>query len=183
MERLLPVLRPAGWEGADDSLFRRLLPLPGSPVVAFAWSVEPLLAFVSPERVARGGETLEDVEAAAVRNLVEQEVHWAVHDLARPEEPPVPVATVQGERASEHILVPSILRGIATELDTGGALAVAIPYEGALLATALENAAALLVLAQGLYAEPRGLPLTPWVFLVQRGRLTGRITPPAEPPR
>lgn len=173
---VLPILRPADWEGAEHAVAHHLIALVDAPWVALGWSIHPLLAFVGSERLRVLGKTAEEVEREALANLEDLAQDWTVVDLGR--ERPLPLALSQYPTAAEQILNRGLMRRMQAALAPSGMLAVAVPYRGVLLATSTEHAldGSLHTLARNLFAEPRGEPITEMVFTVRDGEILGQMT-------
>jgi hypothetical protein len=186
---VLPILRPADWEGAEHAIAHHLIALVDAPWVAFAWSIDPLLAYVGPERLQVLGKTADQIVMEALANLEALAQDWQMMDLGRGE--PLPVAMLQYPSAAEQILNRRLMRRLQAAFEPPGLLAVAVPFRGLLLGTSIANAldGSLGTLARNLFSEPRGEPITDMVFALDDGEITSRVTQvadlswgPTEPP-
>jgi len=172
-----PVLVAPGWEGLAYAVTRPLMPLDGAPSIAWAWDPTPLRAYVSEEVLERLGTTVDRLADEALARIARHPPPTRISEIARPGRSPLRVVVADGEYAAEQVLNAAFLRDVATDLGAAGPIAVAVPYRGVLLASALADATDgdLLTMARNLHAKAAGEAVTAWVFIVRDGVIEGRV--------
>lgn len=169
-----PVLLPAG--EAPGATGRPLARGAGAPRVVFALADDPGLVPLVPADLP-DGVGLADLEREALGWLARHPPRLEIVDVAPPRALPIPVAMVQGEGAADHVLDAALLRRLQAGMCGSDPLVVAIPSRNLLLASALRHAVdgRLAALARTWFAQPRGAPLSPTMWLVDGGVVRGRV--------
>ena len=188
---ILPQIQRHDWEGRDKNSVKaihdRLEPGPGAqtiPLVSWTFSAGPLAAFVGPRWLEMNKMTAEEVHTQALANLSTRDAAVVIKDIPKPDGEMARLAVIEGDRddnpdhiaAADHILNRSALTKLH---DTFGSpkLVVAIPCRQVLYAADLSLAlqGPFVNLANTLPFEGAD-QLTTVVFLVQDGRIVGKLT-------
>jgi hypothetical protein len=170
---ILPIVRAASWSGWTSGAGRDL---PGGELRAGVVGAGGIL---HPDELA----------AEALENLRKRPAEWLVTErrggIVTLGGKPLRVEHVD-EMATERLLDSHFLLRAHALIDQA-VLAVAAPVRGVLLATAAiappRELAAFLTLAKRIHQRGTMEPLTPSVFTVQDGRLTGVLRPRRHPSR
>lgn len=169
--------RNPDWDGHEECVSRRLLAHNDAPWVVFFFQVGALKVGVSWQKLADEGLDLETLEQSLVARMVATTPSIQKMDLSLElGDPRIPMVFVQEELAATRVLDPACVDAIHREL--GAAVALGLPAGHQLVAVPLKTAfeSDALTMNRHLYeraeAEDR---LTPGMFLLQQGKLMGRI--------
>ncbi len=177
---LLPFLRPASWGGADVAIGRPLQEQKAAdvPFVSLVMEMGTDWRFTAlSESYTAPGDT-DRLMKEAVDNLERLPLHFEPR-LNQGSEAPKMFRCL-ADFAAEAILSPRFMIDLQKKL-SAPALAVAIPARGTLVATsaAPDNGAVLIGvdgMAKQLFADGGPKALTPHLWLVQEGKVLGRIS-------
>ncbi len=186
---IVPRLKPADWDGRDTTLCR---PLDRSsnpvdvPLVVFGYDKGSTISFPEPAAWHEAGLKPDQVERTALEFLKGLAPQWK-EDEIQGERTICRMLQHTGDYAAEQILNRSFLRQ-ADKLLGGSRLAVCAPTTSCLLAARISRTAGNIDDPIGLfvirclitYAEGRGHRISPRIFQVERGGITGWMEIPRE---
>ncbi len=190
--RIVPKLRHHRWRGWTEIANKPLIAMPVASLPRYGVGEDrnDSFEFIGNAQIAMGPRTFDEWEAIAVRNVGRRSMEWRVKGKtkgflgigARPH-----VLELIEEFACERILDVQLMQR-AHELLRAPILAVSIPVRGIMWARpAPATGCEMELLAQSRDAfvqAPNSLePITPLVFAIQQGRVTGVITGGADPER
>jgi hypothetical protein len=175
---IFPIIEPYDWPGANKTTCRSLcwLPrIPGTPWLAFYFELDGRMNFLDQSALARLHITPSQLEALAIANVAASEpATWHAHVLPSPSGTVTVLRCVDVAHASERILVASFLAQACAMLQAD-ALCAAVPQRGELIAARFDDHETLMTLARTAHAQAENPPLSPWVFAIQNGAITGRF--------
>ncbi len=167
MEKIIPILKPAGYRKEEPFfLKKRLFENPGSPVIAFGKDVGPAIQFEQATSQEEMAVKLPKIEAEALQNLKS-----IPSDIDIREVEDTKYAFVSGdEYSSEKMLDIDFMAKLASQLGADS-LMVGIPFKGILLATDANGPLREKFpnLIHNYYNDPKSDPISPNVFLVRDG--------------
>lgn len=181
---VLPILKSHDWLGRERTICRLLVPdhdLPGMPVVAYGYDRPHTFEFLLRAEGSR--QSVQDqarlVEQAALRNLRARPAKWAVNDVrVGTDNKKLRLAAFDDDYlAAERILDSDFILQAHKNLKAP-TLAVGVPRRGGLLAADGRPADKLswfAAIVADLYYRNDAAPITPLVFLMEEGRITGAL--------
>lgn len=180
---LLPTLKQADWSGRTKAVCRPVMPdiqSPFMPLLAFGYDHPHTFEFLTLEKLAEMGRSIEEIEQIALNNLRQRPVKWdeQVAELGGGAALRILIG-VDDYYAAEHILNPDFTRDAQLILETE-LLAIGIPCRSYIIATSgiqqqeVLGTFAALVSAQ--FYRGDSTPITPAVFGVQNGSFIGMLS-------
>jgi hypothetical protein len=178
LEQVLPVVQPHEWPERPATVHRSLCWLPriaGTPWLGFQISLGSTKRIVMRTDLDSLGITAEALEKAAIRNLSRSRSSWVSRQLPGPGGKPVDVLFCQDSpHACERILErPFLLHGKA--MLRAESLAATVPHRGLLVVSRFDDFRLLMSLGKHLFESAESPPVSPWVFAIQGGEITGRF--------
>jgi hypothetical protein len=168
-----PRIQSHDWPGRAQCVHRSVCWLPrlaGTPWVSLYFEMSGRLQYIGDPALGKLGMTAQQLETAAVAAMTRTPARWEPLEGA----PLRAIQIINEEYACERILDRELLRAGARALNSAG-LAVAIPQRGQLVAVPLKSGFALMPIAAALHATAQNPAISPWVFAVQDGQVTGRF--------
>ena len=171
IDQLLPVIQPAGWQGADHCVCRPFFPDdPQSPlIVTYAVVTPESNSNLMPDFLASSGKTAEEVETESIARWAAtfQDLNWEQLELPGEEQPAM---AVRGESdiISSILLSNGHLKGMHKHFDSE-IIHILIPDRFTLVIHPFSLG--LNSLAEGMYqdATANGTQLSPLVFQSMNG--------------
>jgi hypothetical protein len=169
MDRVMPILKPAGYRQNEKLFFRELLlDSTAAPVVAFGIDQGNRVAYQGAADEADLEQRLPSLRDEALKNLSIVEVRIDIRDAEGSR-----IAFVVGaEYASEKILDQEFMKTIAEKLGVSGLL-VGIPFRGTLVAVEANSSIRMKfpAIIKKYFDNPQGEPVSDKVFLVKEGQV------------
>ncbi len=167
-----PRIQAHDWPGRASCAYRSLawIPrMPGTPWLSVYVEDKGRLNYIDQKLLTRFGLSFDQVERLAVAAMVAKPAKWEVENA------PGVLTCINDDFACERILDREFMRAGAARLRSSRGLAVAVPERGRLVATSFDDGIEFLAVAASLHARAENPPVSPWVFLVQDGLVTGRF--------
>jgi hypothetical protein len=178
LDYIQPVIQPHDWTRRQHTINRSLCYMPaltGTPWLAFYFEYQGRMEYIAAHGLGRLGLSADGLERRVMRNLSRTPASWRPHTLAADAGQEIPVLLCVDEPHScERILEQPFLAHAQTMYRSRG-LAAAIPQQGMLIVTAFGLYEQLIPIARKLYDTAQNPRISPWVFSIQNGVITGRF--------
>jgi uncharacterized protein YtpQ (UPF0354 family) len=178
-EPLLPCLKEPAWAGRDSVVARPLWreSSPYVPWVALGYDRSQTFEFLNKDQLPQGRSPGE-LESEAIHNLRQREASWQDLELDLGGFRRLKMLVATDDFTAERILDPAFLLEAQGALDASGLL-VAVPRRGFLAVTALdtnvERVHTFGAVAATQFQGGESAPITPALFTVRNGQITGAV--------